>query len=98
MAVKVLTKRKVKNGKLKEASKLLIKASYAAMNQQGYISSETLTNCNDQNRVAVISMRQKIEDWNQWKNNTLRAENEAVFETLLDEPTKYEAYELGLVI
>lgn len=98
MAVKVLIKRKVKNGKLKEASKLLIKARYAAMNQQGYISSETLTNCSDQNRVAVISMWQKLDDWNQWKNSTLRAENETAFETLLDEPTEYEAYELGLVL
>ena len=97
MAVKVLIKRKVKNGKLKEASKLLIKARYAAMNQKGYISSETLTNCNDQNRVAVISMWQKLEDWNQWNNSTLWAENEAAFETLLDEPTEYEAYEIGLV-
>lgn len=98
MAVKVLIKRKVKNGKLKEASKLLIKARYAAMNQQGYISSETLTNCNDLNRVAVISMWQKLEDWHHWKNSTLRAENEAEFEALLDGPTEYEAYNLGLVL
>jgi heme-degrading monooxygenase HmoA len=98
MAVKVIIKRKVKDGKLKEASKLLIKARYAAMNQRGYISSETLTNCNDRSQIAVISMWQKLEDWNQWKNSTLRGDNEAAFETLLDEPTEYEAYELGLVI
>ena len=65
MAVKVLIKRKIENGKLNETSKLLIKARYAAMGQQGYISSETLTDCDDPNKVVVISMWQKIENWNQ---------------------------------
>jgi heme-degrading monooxygenase HmoA len=98
MAVKVLIKRNFKNGKLNEASKLLIKARYDAMGQQGYISSETLTDCDDPNNVVVISMWQKIENWNQWKGTDLRSESEAGFEALLDEPTKYEYYNLGLVL
>ena len=98
MAIKVLIKRKIKDGKLKEASKFLIKARYAAMNQQGYISSETLTDCNDSNRVAVISMWQDLEDWNQWKNSASRAKNEAEFKALLDGPTEYEPYDLGLAL
>ncbi|MBW2406959.1 MAG: antibiotic biosynthesis monooxygenase [Deltaproteobacteria bacterium] len=98
MAVKVLIKRKIKNGMLNEASKLLIKARYAAMGQQGYISSETLTDCNDPNNVVVVSMWQKIENWNQWKNTDLRSEIETGFETLLDEPAKYECYNLGMVL
>ena len=96
MAVKVFIKRKFKDGKLNEASKLLIKARYNAMEQQGYISSETLSGCDNPNCVAVVSMWRKIEHWNQWKNNDLRAENEARFEALLDGPTEYEAYHLGL--
>lgn len=95
MAIKVLIKRKIKNGRLSEASKLLIKARYAAMGQQGYISSETLTDCDDPNNVVVISMWQKIENWNQWKNSDLRSKNEAEFEALLDAPTEYETYNLG---
>ncbi len=98
MAVKVLIKRKVKDGKLNEASKLLIKARYIAMTQQGYISSETLTDCKNPNNVSVISMWQKIENWNQWKNSDLRAKNEAEFEALLDAPTEYETYNLGLAL
>jgi len=98
MAVKVLIKRKIKNGKLSEASKLLIKARYAAMGQQGYISSETLTDFNEPNNVVVVSMWQKIEDWNQWKKSDLRSEIETGFESLLDGSTKYEAYNLGLVL
>ena len=98
MAVKVLIKRKIKNGKLSEASKLLIKARYAAMGQQGYISSETLTDCNDPNYVVVISMWQKIENWNQWKNTDLRSEIESGFESLIHGSIKYEAYNLGLML
>ena len=98
MAVKVLIKRKIKDGKLNEASKLLVKARYAAMGQQGYISSETLTDCNEPNNVVVVSMWQKIEDWNQWKKSDLRSEIETGFESLLEESTKYEAYNLGLVL
>ena len=98
MAVKVLIKRKIKDNKLNEASKLLIKARYDAMGQQGYISSETLTDCDDPNNVVVISMWQKIENWNQWKNSELRSEIETEFEALLAGSTKYEYYNLGLVL
>jgi heme-degrading monooxygenase HmoA len=96
MAVKVLIKRKIKDGKLNEASKLLIKARYKAMDQPGYISSETLSGCDDQNNVVVVSMWQKIENWNEWKKSDIRAENESQFETLLDGPVEYETYNLGL--
>ncbi|MBC8434128.1 MAG: antibiotic biosynthesis monooxygenase [Desulfobacterales bacterium] len=96
MAVKVLIKRKVKEGKLNEASKLLTKARYNAMGQQGYISSETLSGCDDPNNVVVVSMWQRIENWNQWKNGDLRAENETAFEAFIDGPTEYETYNLGL--
>ena len=97
MAVKVLIKRKIKDGRINDASKLLIKARYNAMGQPGYISSETLSGCDDPNTVVVISMWQKIENWNQWKNSDLRAKNETAFEALLDAPAEYETYNLGLV-
>jgi heme-degrading monooxygenase HmoA len=96
MVVKVLIKRKIRDGKLNDASKLLIKARYNAMGQPGYISSETLSGCDDPNNVVVISMWQRIENWNQWKNGDLRAENETAFEALLVGPTEYETYNLGL--
>lgn len=96
MAVKVLIKRKIKKGKLNDASKLLIKARYNAMGQPGYIASETLSGCGDSNNVLVISMWQRIEDWDQWKNDGLREENETAFEAFLEGPTEYETYNLGL--
>lgn len=96
MAVKVLIKRKIADGKLNGVSQLLNKARYNAMGQSGYISSETLSGIDDPNNVVVVSMWQKIENWDQWKNTDVRAENEAKFEALLDGPTEYETYNLGL--
>ncbi|UCF89849.1 MAG: antibiotic biosynthesis monooxygenase [Desulfobacterales bacterium] len=96
MAIKVLIKRKIKEGHLRDASKLLIKARYGAMEQNGYISSETLSSLDDPNKILVISMWQKIEDWQGWKNSPVRQANEAEFEKLLNAPTEYETFELGL--
>ena len=96
MAVKVLIKRKIKDGNLSEASQLLTKARYSAMGQQGYISSETLSGCDNPNNVVVVSMWQRLENWEQWKGSDLRAQNEAEFAALLDGPVVYEAYNLGL--
>lgn len=98
MAVKIFIKRKIKEGKLKEASKFLIKARYDAMDQEGYISSETLSDCDQPNHVVVISMWQKIAHWNRWKESELRAKNEAEFASVLKGPTEYESYNLGLQV
>ncbi|MFC1885772.1 antibiotic biosynthesis monooxygenase family protein [Thermodesulfobacteriota bacterium] len=96
MAIKVLIKRKIADGKLNEASKLLYKARYNAMGQPGYISSETLSGIDNPNIVVVVSMWQKIENWDLWKNSNVRAETEVVLEALLDGQTEYEAYNLGM--
>jgi heme-degrading monooxygenase HmoA len=61
--VKVLIKRRLKNASIKEASEILIQARYNAMGAKGYISSETLTSCDDPSKIVVISMWQKKEDW-----------------------------------
>lgn len=96
MAIKVFIKRKIKKGNFNEASKLLIKARSNAMSQAGYISSETLSNCDDPNKIVVVSMWQKKEDWIKWKDSELRKANEDQFEKLLDAPTEYEIYALGM--
>ena len=81
---------------MNDASKLLIKARYNAMGQPGYISSETLSGCDDSNNELVISMWQKIEDWDQWKNDGVINENNAGYGWFLEGPTEYETYNLGL--
>jgi heme-degrading monooxygenase HmoA len=96
MAVKILIKRKFKEGNLKAAARLLINHRNGAMQQRGYISSETMQRLEDPNQVTVISMWQDIEAWEAWKNSETRKANESEFRDLLAAQTEYEHYSLGL--
>ncbi len=96
MAIKVLIKRKCIEGKLREVSRLLIKARSIAMDYPGYFSSETLSEHGHPNNVVVVSMWQDKENWDDYRNSEQRRSNEAEFEALLSGPTEYEIYELGL--
>lgn len=95
MAVKVLIKRKFKAGDLKDGYQLITQARYNAMKQVGYISSETLSDIEDPNRLVVVSMWHSLENWNRWVNSGARTQIEGEIEKLLDAPTEYEKYNLG---
>jgi len=96
MAVKVFIKRHVKEGKVDDAYRLLNKLRSEAMNQPGYISGETLVNHYDYRSITVISTWQSVEDWISWEESENRAANESELENLLEEPAKFEIYDLGL--
>jgi heme-degrading monooxygenase HmoA len=96
MSVKVIIKRHFKEGKTAEAYALLLKFRHNAMNQPGYISGETLTNHYDPRSMTVISSWQSIDDWIRWQESDEREANESQLEGLLEEPTKFEIYDIGL--
>ena len=96
MAVKILIKRKFKDGNLKAASRLLINHRNGAMEQPGYISSETMQRLEDPNQITVVSMWKDIEAWEAWKNSGTRLANENEAKDLLVGQTEYEHYSLGL--
>ncbi|HHP7233559.1 MAG TPA: antibiotic biosynthesis monooxygenase family protein [Desulfobacterales bacterium] len=96
MAIKVLIKRKFKSGKRKEISQLLNRARYSAMGMKGYLSSETLTDLNDPDRIAVSSMWRTLDDWKNWKNEASRAEVVGEMEKIMVEPEAFELYEMGM--
>jgi heme-degrading monooxygenase HmoA len=96
MAVKILIKRKFKDGNLRAAARLLINHRNGAMEQPGYISSETIQRLEDPNQITVISMWKDIEAWESWKNSETRKSNENEARDLLDGQTEYEHYSLGL--
>jgi quinol monooxygenase YgiN len=92
MLVKVLMRRRMKNGKVREVFSLIRKIRARAMNQKGYISGETLIDHSDPRKSLVIGIWQDMEDWLRWKEDTRRIELEAQLEPLLEGPTEYEAY------
>lgn len=96
MAVKILIKHKFKNGNMRAASRFLINNRTGAMQQPGYISSETLRSLDDQDQVMVVSMWENMEAWETWKNSEERLANEAEFKDYLVGQPEYEYYSLGL--
>jgi heme-degrading monooxygenase HmoA len=96
MAVKILIKRKFKDGNLRAAARLLINHRNGAMEQSGYISSETMQRLEDPNQITVVSMWKDIEAWEAWKNSKTRLANENEARHLLVGQTEYEHYSLGL--
>ena len=96
MAVKILIKRKFKNGNMRAASRLLINNRNGAMKQSGYISSESWRSLDDTDQVVVVSMWENIEAWEKWKNSETRLANETEFKDYLVGQTECEYYSLGL--
>jgi len=92
MVVKVMIKRKIKEGKAREVFALLNKFRSDAMNQRGYISGETLINHDDPMEILVVSMWQGMENWLKWKENPERLANERLLEKWLEGPTIYVSY------
>jgi heme-degrading monooxygenase HmoA len=95
MAVKVLIKRRFKEGKAKEVITLLNELRSGAMAQAGYITGESLINIDDPQKVLVISTWQSMENWIKWREDSSRKANESRLEPYLEEPVDYEAYVFG---
>lgn len=96
MTVKILIKRLLKDGNIDKAAEMLIQARTNAMGAQGYISSETLRGCDNPNEIVVVSMWERKEDWERYRDNPSRMELEENFSDLLACPAVHSAYNLGL--
>lgn len=95
MAVKVIIKRRFREGRAKEVFALLKKFRSEAMYQDGYITGETLTGLDDPQKVLVIATWQSIDNWHKWKEDSGRKANETLLEQYLEGPAEYEVYALG---
>ena len=98
MAVKIMIQRQLKASSLKDASRLLIRSRYSAMEMPGYIPSETLSGVEDPDKVVVLSMWQNIDDWNRWRTSPVRSEFETELEKLMQGPAQIEAFNLGIQV
>lgn len=96
MAVKVLIKRRFKEGFFNEIENMIKQVRYGAMDQEGYISSETMWDHEDPFRVIIASTWRNIKYWNIWKNSSLRKARAAEFEAYLDGETEFEVFDLGI--
>ena len=96
MAIKVVIKRHFRSSAIEDACDLLNNIRSDAMKQPGYISGETWVNHYDPRSITVVSTWQSVEDWIRWEESDERAANESKVESLLEVPTSFEIYDLGV--
>jgi len=92
MLVKVIIKRHFKEGTETDFLSLLKKMRFAAMNQEGYISGETLVSTDNPQKVIIISSWQSKEDWASWISSDTRTTIDSELQKLQVEPSAYEPY------
>ena len=95
MAVKVLIKRSVPENKAREMVPLFREMRSLAMNQEGYISGETLRNLNNSEEFIVISSWQSSDAWTKWLQSEARQNIQKKIDELLGGRTQYEIYHYG---
>ena len=95
MALKVIIKRRFREGKVNEVFALLKKFRSEALDQEGFITGETLIGFDDPRKVLVIATWLSREDWFKWKNHPGRLANEALLQPYLEGQTEYEEYVHG---
>ncbi len=96
MPIKVLIKRRFKEGYVHEINKVIKEIRFSAFDQEGYITSETMWAHEDPFRVVIVSNWRSIAHWNKWKNSDLRESIEQKFEKFLEDETEYEIFHLGV--
>lgn len=96
MPIKVLIKRRFKEGYVDEINKVIKEIRFGAIDQDGYITSETMWDYSDPFRVVIVSNWRSFEHWKKWKNSDLRKSIEQKLEGFLNGETEYEIFALGV--
>jgi heme-degrading monooxygenase HmoA len=95
MIAKILIKRRFKPGNTPQIVSLLNEIRALAMNQNGYMSGETLMKSDEPDVMVVISTWKDLDSWQHWRNNTERKKFESMLEIYQEGPTQYDEYLLG---
>ena len=92
MAVTVLIKRKVGPGNESLLEELYLEMRGSALNQKGYIGSETLKRVDVSGELLIISKWQHIDDWSKWLVSKERRAYQERIDALTSAETKFEIY------
>jgi heme-degrading monooxygenase HmoA len=93
MAIQIVIKRKVKQGRqAKELVPLILQMRALAVYQPGYISGETLCDLEHPGECLVISRWETVKDWNKWVQSSKRAMIDGNIEALTGDKTEYHIY------
>ncbi len=96
MAVKILIRRSLPDTGDPLVEELLRELRMLAVQQEGYISGETLHRLDEPGEILVISTWQSREAWTKWFANAVRREIQAKIDRRLEKGTRYEMYGYGV--
>ena len=95
MQTKIISKRNVAKGKEKDFFERLKSLKKNAMNQEGFISGETLVSALNTKSVLFISEWKTLDAWKHWMENETRKELDSQLTELQENATEYEQYVYG---
>ena len=95
MTVKILLERKFKKEPSVAEIKIINELRIGAMQQNGYVSGETLVDVNDHKRIVVISVWANTSAWETWKNSNERRQCEADLDKSLKQHPIIRSFMLG---
>jgi len=95
MSIKIFIERKFNEKFSAEILPLLNKIRIKAMEQQGYISGETLVNLENSQEVVVISVWSSLDNWKTWLKSQERGKLENELNPYMEGPQKIRAFMLG---
>ena len=95
MAVKVIIRRVVPEGRAEDLEPLLRELRARATAQPGYISGETLRRVDKPDEYLVIGTWETAEDWNRWATSQERNEVQGRIDLLLGMRTECAVFHYG---
>ena len=95
MSVKILLGRRFKEALGQKNFQALEEIRMRAMEQEGYITGETLVNFADSREVLVVSTWSSLNDWKRWADSEERRELENELMHYLEGPTDIRHFMLG---
>ncbi len=95
MAVKVIIRRIVPEGRAEDLEPLLSELRARAMVQPGYISGETLRRIDKPEEYLVIGTWESAEDWNRWATSQERNEVQGRIDMMLGMTTECAVFHYG---
>lgn len=96
MAVKVVIERRVLPGQERRVLDLLKRLRALCLEQEGYISGETLRDSEDARTIIVISTWFGLGDWRAWHSSPTRRAIESEIRTHLSAPERARVLLEGL--
>ena len=96
MAVKVIIERRIVPGQERRALEVMREMRVRCLDEDGYISGETLRDSNDPHNIVVISSWFGLMDWRRWYGCADRRTFEQLLRPMLSAPERVRVLLEGL--